>query len=170
MNRVTPGPSMAMRGLAILAVAFGLALSAAPAAAQQKAAPQKAATTAAPQDAPRATRADTAGRLVFEREVFRYPRDGRRDPFASLIATGDIRPIFADLVLSGIIYDPSGRNSMATLRDVSNGDLYRARVGSVFGRIRVTAISRNEVRFAIDEFGFTRQESLSLNVPAARTP
>jgi hypothetical protein len=120
--------------------------------------------------ATRAARADTAGRLVFEREVYRYPRGGRRDPFASLIATGDIRPIFNDLVLSGIIFDPTGRNSMATLRDVSTGDLYRARVGAVFGRIRVTSITRTTVQFAIDEFGFTRQESLSLNVPAARTP
>ncbi len=115
---------------------------------------------------------DTAGRLSIEREVYRYPRQDRRDPFASLIQTGDIRPIFSDLVLSGILFDPTGRSSMATLKDVSTGDLYRARVGSVLGRIRVTAIRRNEVQFAIDEFGFTRQESLTLNTPRPneRTP
>lgn len=125
---------------------------------------QKKAATRAPQPRPNLPR-DSAGKLSFEREVYRYPRQERRDPFASLIATGDIRPIFSDLVLSGIIYDETGRQSMATLKDVSTGDLYRARVGSVFGRIRVTAIRRNEVQFAIDEFGFTRQETLLLNVP-----
>jgi hypothetical protein len=132
---------------------------------------QKAPATPAPARGTGA-RADTAGRIVFEREVYRYPREGRRDPFASLIATGDIRPIFSDLVLSGIVYDPSGRASMATLRDVSTNELYRARVGSVFGRIRVTAIRQREVLFAIDEFGYSRQEILSLNVPspAERTP
>lgn len=149
-----------------LTVLAGLALVALatlpPAYAQQKA--QQKAGARQPAARPVLPR-DTAGRLVLEREVYRYPRQERRDPFASLIATGDIRPIFTDLVLSGIIYDPAGRTSMATLKDVSTGDLYRARVGSVLGRIRVTAIRRNEVQFAIDEFGFTRQETLLLNVP-----
>ena len=126
-------------------------------------------TGTAPSAAARQAAADTAARIVFEREVYRYPREGRRDPFASLIATGDIRPIFADLIVSGIIYDASG-TSVAMLEDVSTGELYRARVGSVFGRIRVTAIRQRSVAVAIDEFGFTRQETLSLNTPAARTP
>jgi hypothetical protein len=121
--------------------------------------------------APAPARADST-RISFEREVYQYPRSGRRDPFASLIATGDIRPIFADLIVSGIIYDASGRGSVAMLEDVSTGELYRARVGSVFGRIRVTAIRQRSVAVAIDEFGFTRQETLSLTVPnpAERTP
>lgn len=130
------------------------------------------ATTPAPAQParPTAERADS-NRITFEREVYRYPRDGRRDPFASLIATGDIRPIFADLIVSGIIFDAGGR-SVAMLEDVSTGELYRARVGSVFGRIRVTAIRQRSVGVAIDEFGFTRQETLSLTVPnpAERTP
>jgi hypothetical protein len=113
--------------------------------------------------------ADSAERIVFEREVYRYPREGRRDPFASLIATGDIRPFVADLIVSGIIYDAGGR-SVAMLEDVSTGDLYRARVGSVYGRLRVTAITARTVSLAIDEFGFTRQETLTLQTPAARTP
>lgn len=119
-----------------------------------------------------ATRADTAGRIVFSREVYAYPRDGRRDPFASLIATGDIRPIFADLIITGITHDPTGRNSVALLQDVTTREMYRARVGSVFGRLRVTAIRQREISVSIDEFGFTRQETLSINVPspAERTP
>lgn len=115
---------------------------------------------------------DSAGNVVFNREVFSYPSEGRRDPFASLITSGDIRPLLADLTIVGIALDPTGRNSVATLKDVSTNELYRVRVGSVFGRMRVTAIRQREVGLAIDEFGFTRQEVLSLNVPArgGRTP
>ena len=115
---------------------------------------------------------DSLGRIIFSRETYSFPRDGRRDPFASLIATGDIRPIFEDLLISGIIVDPTGRNSQALLKDVSTNELYRARVGSVFGRIRVTAIRAGEVSVSIDEFGFPRQATLSQTKPspATRTP
>ena len=115
---------------------------------------------------------DSAGNIIFNREVYSYPRGGRRDPFASLITTGDIRPILADLEIVGIILDGTGRNSVATLRDVSTSEIYRVRVGSTFGRMRVTAIRQREVSLAIDEFGFTRQETLSITVPSrgGRTP
>ena len=127
-----------------------------------------------PATPPRPTRAviappefdrDSAGNIVFNREVYTYPRASRRDPFQSLITSGDIRPLLADLEIGGIMFDPTGRNSLATLKDVSTGELYRARVGSVFGRMRVSAISRYTVTIAIDEFGFTRQEVLSTNAP-----
>ncbi len=115
---------------------------------------------------------DSAGNIIFNREVYAYPRSGRRDPFASLITTGDIRPILTDLEIVGIILDGTGRNSVATLRDVSTGEIYRVRVGSVFGRMRVTTIRQRDVGLAIDEFGFTRQEVLSITVPSrgGRTP
>ena len=114
---------------------------------------------------------DSLGRLIFSREVYGYPGDGRRDPFASLIATGDIRPLFDDLRLSGIIVDMNPRNSVAMLKDISTQELYRARVGSVFGRLRVVFIRAGEVGLAIDEFGFTRQEVLTFTVPSSpRTP
>ncbi len=115
---------------------------------------------------------DSAGNIIFNREVYSYPRSGRRDPFASLITTGDIRPILADLEIVGIILDGAGRNSVASLRDVSTSEIYRVRVGSTFGRMRVTAIRQREVSLAIDEFGFTRQEVLSITVPSrgGRTP
>jgi len=115
---------------------------------------------------------DSSGNVVFNREVYAYPSTGRRDPFASLITSGDIRPILADLDIVGIILDPSGRSSVATLKDRSTNEVYRVRVGSLFGRMRVTAIRQREVALAIDEFGFTRQEVLSINVPSGggRTP
>lgn len=114
---------------------------------------------------------DSLGRLIFRRETFAYPRDGRRDPFASLIATGDIRPLLEDLRLTGVIVGATPGSSMAMMKDMSTKEIYRARVGSVFGRIRVTAIRAGEVTLAIDEFGFTRQAVLTFNVPSGgRTP
>ncbi len=113
---------------------------------------------------------DSAGNILFNREVYSYPRSGRRDPFASLITSGDMRPLLADLEIVGIIL--AGGNSVATLRDISTGEIYRVRTGSTMGRIRVTAIRQREVALSIDEFGFTRQEVLSINVPSrgGRTP
>lgn len=152
-----------MHRLIILGAAMALAAST-PSSVAAQATQGKAATRPAPQD--------TAGKLSFDREVYSYPRRGRRDPFGSLIATGDVRPMFADLMVSGIVWNPSGSGSVAMLKDVSTDELYRAKVGSVFGRIRITGIQRYTVSVAIDEFGFTRQETLSLNVPspAERTP
>ncbi len=152
MHRVVIAGAVALLGVACLA---------APAAAQQ----------AGQARTPAATSRDTSA-IEFRREVFSYRASGRRDPFASLISTGDIRPLFSDLLVAGIVYDPTGRNSVAMLQDVSTGELYRARVGSVFGRLRVTSIREKQVGVAIDEFGFTRQETLSLNipVPGERTP
>jgi hypothetical protein len=142
-----------------LAPALLATLVALPAAAQQPAGqrrpPARVPTVAIP--------TDSQGRIIFHREVYTYPRDGRRDPFASLIATGDIRPLFADLEISVIIEHPDPRQSIATLKDRSTGTLYKARVGSVFGRIRVTYIRAGVVGLAIDEFGFTRREELTNN-------
>jgi hypothetical protein len=114
---------------------------------------------------------DSLGRILLARESFGYPQDGRRDPFASLIATGDIRPLLEDLKLTGVMVAPNAANSMAMLRDESTKEIYKARVGAVFGRIRVTAIRQGEVHLAIDEFGFTRQAILTMNDPnSQRTP
>jgi hypothetical protein len=114
---------------------------------------------------------DSLGRILLARETYGYPGDGRRDPFASLIATGDIRPLLEDLKLTGVMVAPNASASMAMLRDESTKEIYKARVGSVFGRIRVTAIRPGEVTLAIDEFGFTRQAVLTMIDPnSQRTP
>jgi len=96
------------------------------------------------------------------REVFEYTRDGRRDPFVSLLTTNELRPTMSDLRLTGILFDHSGRNSIATLRDITNSAQYRVTVGSALGRMRVTAIRTLTVVFTIDEFGTTRKDSLTL--------
>ena len=115
---------------------------------------------------------DSAGNVLFRREVYNYPSSGRRDPFASLIGTGDIRPMIADLQIIAITVGQSDRQSIATLKDRSSDEIYRVRVGSVFGRMRVTAIRQRDVVVEIDEFGYKRQETLSINVPVGggRTP
>src|SRR5205809_15742 len=107
------------------------------------------------------TRPDSASpRLV--RETFGY-EGGGRDPFLSLLKSGDIRPLLTDLKLVGIYYD--GRypaRSVAILRDVTNNKVYRARTGEILGRLKVTTIRPREIVFTVQEFGFERQESLQL--------
>ncbi len=119
-----------------------------------------------------ALKRDSSGNVIFNREVFSYPSGGRRDPFSSLIETGDIRPMLADLEIVAITLSTNERMSIATLKDKSSDEIYRVRVGSVFGRMRVVAIRQREVVVAIDEFGNTRQETLSINVSVGggRTP
>lgn len=115
---------------------------------------------------------DSSGNVIFRREVYAYPRDSRRDPFSSLIQSGDVRPMIADLQVIAITVAGSERQSIATVKDRSTNEIYRVRVGSVFGRLRVIAIRQREIAVEIDEFGFKRQENLSINVPVGggRTP
>jgi hypothetical protein len=98
--------------------------------------------------------------ISISREVFSYEAAGRRDPFVSLLNTADLRPLLSDLVLVILTYDPKGVNSLAILRDAKTKDQYRVRPGQLIGRMRVTAIERTRVVFTIDEFGFSRQETL----------
>jgi hypothetical protein len=100
--------------------------------------------------------------VTFEREVFSYDRSGRRDPFLSLLASGDLRPMLNDLKLVAVAYDPTGRNSVAILRDVSSKDQYRVKLGQTLGRMRVAQIQPKSVTFTIEEFGYSRQEQVSL--------
>ena len=96
------------------------------------------------------------------REVFDYNSEGRRDPFFSLMATGDLRPMLSDLRLTTILYDLSGRRPVAVMNDVSTNQQYRVTTGMMLGRMRVTRILPRKVIFAIDEFGFSRADSLVL--------
>ena len=73
-----------------------------------------------------------------------------------------MRPALSDLLLTGILYDLSGRHSVATLRDLGTKEQYRVTLGSTLGRMRVSAIRYTTVVFTIDEFGTTRQDSLVL--------
>lgn len=97
------------------------------------------------------------------REVFVYGDGGRRDPFFSLILTEDLRPLLSDLRLVGVLYEPSGRRSVAIFRDVLTNVQYRVQTGMPLGRMRVAQIKPKGVIFTIDEFGLSRQDSLMLS-------
>ena len=96
------------------------------------------------------------------REVFSYEAAGRRDPFFSLILTEDLRPLLSDLKLVGILYEASGRRSVAIMRDIVTNAQYRVNAGMTLGRMRVAQIKPRVVIFTIDEFGLSRQDSLFL--------
>ncbi len=103
--------------------------------------------------------------ISLSREVFDYEKSGRRDPFLSLIASGELRPMINDLKLVTVVYDPRGR-SVAILRDISTKEQYRVKVGQTLGRMRVGSIQPKSVTFTLDEFGFSRQEVLALGDPS----
>lgn len=127
----------------VASVVFVLATLAAPGAAQQRDSAAAAPTS-----------------LV--REVFAY-EGGGRDPFMSLLRSGDVRPLLADLKLTTVVYD--GRfasRSVAVLRDITNRRIYRVKTGDIIGRLKVTQIRPREVVFTVQEFGFERQETVSL--------
>jgi len=104
-------------------------------------------------------RPDSASQSIeLVREVFSYEGAGR-DPFVSLLKSGDVRPLISDLIVYDARYPA---RSVAVLRDITNGKRYRARVGEVFGRLRVTQIRPREVVFTVQEYGYERQQTLSL--------
>lgn len=97
------------------------------------------------------------------REVFTYSAEGRRDPFVSLMLSGELRPVITDLSLTGVIYDAAPGRSIALLVDNSTGESYRVRAGQTLGRMKVARISLESVTFDIDEFGLSRSETLMID-------
>jgi hypothetical protein len=145
-------------------------LAAGPLAAQAKpkpapaARPDSAKSNAGKADSAKAAAAkpDSTAAPVLVREVYSY-EGGGRDPFLSLLKSGDIRPLLSDLRLVGIYYDGRyGARSVAVLRDVTNNKIYRVKPGQIVGRLKVTTIRPREIVFTVQEFGFERQESLQL--------
>lgn len=114
--------------------------------------------------APAATAAAPGSKTEISllRESFNYTADGRRDPFMSLMKTGELRPAVSDLKLVTVIYDPAGR-SVAILRDLTTKEQYRIKVGQTLGRMRVASIQPKSVTFTVIAIGTTFQEVLALN-------
>lgn len=131
---------------------------------------RRSAASSAASSATRSTQASAGSAAVseekasFSREAFRYDRSGRRDPFVSLMAYGELRPLITELRVTAIAYDPLG-GSVAVLRDLGTKEQYRVRVGESLGRMRVASIARKEITFTIEEFGYSRQEKLALVDP-----
>ena len=153
---------------AVIAAAGGTAwVSSAQAPAKGKVVQVAANTPKAPAPATEAGKAEAAAKPASEvlvtRETYAYPAAGRRDPFASLMNTEELRPLLIDLKLVAVAFDPAGRNSVAVLRDMSTKEQYRVKVGQEIGRMRVASIREKNVVFGIEEFGYSRQETLAIS-------
>jgi hypothetical protein len=162
------------RSIAVVCVAAGIAVVAVTYAANAQGGPASrpvrvaeatgpAVRKAAPPASVTASASPDSGKTVLSRETYSYQGIGRRDPFVSLMNTEELRPLFQDLKLVAVAFDPSGRNSVAVLRDVTSKEQYRVKVGQELGRMRVASISMKSVVFGIEEFGYSRQETLAMN-------
>lgn len=104
------------------------------------------------------------------RETFSYS-GGSRDPFVSLISAAKVGPEFGDLLLVGIYQDLRyASNSVAVIRDRNSQKRYKLRVGDQIGRLKVAQIRQLDVVFTVEDFGFERQETLSMRKREAETP
>jgi len=111
----------------------------------------------------------TGGKVEYRREVFHYA-GGARDPFQTLLTSGDVRPMIQDLRLVSVIYDPRYGRSVAVVREMPGDKIHRLKRGDIIGRLHVLQIRQYEVVFQIEEFGFERQEVLSLQRQAEANP
>jgi hypothetical protein len=128
--------------------------------------------------APAAMRHDTAGagtaadsldgrpgETAVLRETFVYT-GGARDPFASLLTLKSTGPELVDLQLVGVYQNLAAPSqSVVVVREKDGGKRWKLRVGDRIGRMRVAAIQQKDVVFAISDFGYERQETLSLRKP-----
>jgi hypothetical protein len=141
--------------------------AAAPAAtpvAASAAAPEAPATTTQPaaQDSAAADSAKKGNEMDMSRETFAYS-GSVRDPFNSLLNMAKTGPELADLQLVGIYQNlraPSA--SIAVFREKDGGKRHKLRAGDQVGRSRLVQIRERDVVFMIEDFGFERQETLSL--------
>jgi hypothetical protein len=104
------------------------------------------------------------------RETFAYA-GGTRDPFSSLIDVDKTGPEIADLDLVGVYLDlrtPS--NNVVVLREKASAKRHKMRVGDELGRARLVQIRTRDAVFKIQDFGFERQETLSLRKQEVETP
>jgi hypothetical protein len=113
---------------------------------------------------------EKAKETEMSRETFAYS-GSTRDPFNSLLNMEKSGPEVADLQLVGIYQNmrsPSG--SVAVFREKEGGKRHKLRAGDQLGRSRVVQIRERDVVFIIEDFGFERQETLSLRKQEDVTP
>jgi hypothetical protein len=113
---------------------------------------------------------ERAREIEVMRETFAYS-GGTRDPFASLINSNTTGPEIADLDLVGVYQDlRSTSNSVVVLREKATAKRHKMRVGDQLGRARLVQIRPRDAVFTIRDFGFERQETLSLRKQEVETP
>ena len=111
-----------------------------------------------------------AREIEVMRETFAYG-GGVRDPFASLLDGSSTGPEIADLDLVGVYQDlRSSGNSVVVLREKATAKRHTMRVGDQVGRARLVQIRPRDAVFTIRDFGFERQETLSLRKQEVETP
>ena len=111
-----------------------------------------------------------AKEIEMSRETFSYG-GAARDPFNSLLNMAKNGPELADLQLVGIYQNlrtPS--SSVAVFREKEGGKRHKLRAGDQVGRSRLVQIRDRDVVFMIEDFGFERQETLSLRKQEDVTP
>jgi hypothetical protein len=122
------------------------------------------------QDAAWADSVRKAKEMEMSRETFAYS-GATRDPFTSLLDMEKSGPEVADLQLVGIYQNlraPSA--SVAVFREKDGGKRHKLRAGDQLGRSRLLQIRERDVVFMIEDFGFERQETLSLRKQEDVTP
>jgi hypothetical protein len=126
--------------------------------------------TAVMQDSAAADSAQKRNEMDMSRETFAYS-GAARDPFNSLLNMAKTGPELADLQLVGIYQNlraPSA--SIAVFREKDGGKRHKLRAGDQVGRSRLVQIRERDVVFMIEDFGFERQETLSLRKQEDVTP
>jgi hypothetical protein len=112
-----------------------------------------------------------AREIEVMRETFAYA-GGTRDPFASLITKDDSSIEIGNLDLVGVylaLRTPS--NNVVVLREKgTDGKRHKMRVGDQLGRSRLVQIRARDAVFTIADFGYERQETLSLRKQEVETP
>jgi hypothetical protein len=103
-----------------------------------------------------------AKEIEMSRETFSYG-GAARDPFNSLFNMAKNGPELADLQLVGIYQNlRTPASSVAVFREKEGGKRHKLRAGDQVGRSRLVQIRDRDVVFMIEDFGFERQETLSL--------
>jgi hypothetical protein len=111
-----------------------------------------------------------AREIEVMRETFAYS-GGARDPFASLLNTSAAGPEISNLELVGVYQNLRDTdNSVVVLRDKATAKRYKLRVGDQLGRAKLVQIRPRDAVFTIRDFGFERQETLSLRKQEVETP
>lgn len=111
-----------------------------------------------------------AREIEVMRETFAYS-GGSRDPFASLLNSTSTGPEIGNLDLVGVYQNlRDSDNSIVVLREKATAKRYKLRVGDQLGRARLVQIRPRDAVFTIRDFGYERQETLSLRKQEVETP
>ena len=140
-----------------------------PIAAALLAAAPLAAQAPAAASAPVAAAPSAASVDVYRREVFRYQRGGRPDPFQALLTAADLGFRVEDLRLTSVVFSPNSRLSLAVFAETNGARRHRLKVGQRVGNMTVARIYPQRVDVRIDEFGGSRTETIQLQRAERRT-